>query len=74
MRITVMVTSLMATALLAGCGEGVYTPQAPVSEDQITCFGYEQIFTDPATSVLDRAEARDRFFEDDCILRGGSYG
>jgi hypothetical protein len=74
MRITVMVTSLMATALLAGCGEGVYTPQAPVGEAQTECFGYEQIFTDPATSVLDRAEARERFFENDCVLRGGSYG
>lgn len=74
MRITVLVTSLVATSLLAACGEGVYTPQAPVGENQITCFGYEQIFTDPNASVLDKAEARESFFEDDCVLRGGSYG
>lgn len=74
MRITVLATSLMATSLLAACAEGPYTPQAPVGEDQVECFGYEQIFTDPNASILDKADARERFFDNDCVLRGGSYG
>jgi hypothetical protein len=74
MRITVLVTSLAAISLLAACEEGPYTPQAPVGESQTECFGYEQIFTDPNTTILDRAEARERFFDNDCVLRGGSYG
>lgn len=73
MRITALVTLLMATVTLTACAEGPYTPQDPVGERQIECFGFEQIFTDPAASVLDRSAARSRFFENDCVLRGGSY-
>ena len=73
MRISIMVTSLVATLVLAACGDGVYTPQPPVSEDQIRCYGYEQTFNDPSASVTDRAQARKKFFDNDCILRGGSY-
>jgi hypothetical protein len=74
MRITVLVTSLMATVTLAACAEdGDFTPRPPVGEAQIECYGYEQIFTDPDVSVLDRAEARSNFFENDCVLRGGDY-
>jgi hypothetical protein len=76
MRILVLATSLMATSLLTACaeGEGAYTPQAPVGESQVECFGYEQIFTDPNVSILDKAQAREEFFDNDCVLRGGSYG
>lgn len=76
MRIFVLATSLMATSLLAACAdtEGAYTPRDPVGETQVECFGYEQIFTDPNTSILDKADAREEFFDNDCVLRGGSYG
>ena len=73
MRISIMVTSVVATLVLAACGDGVYTPQPPVSEDQIRCYGYEQIFTDDTASTTQRAQARKKFFDDDCVLRGGSY-
>lgn len=74
MRITLLVTSLLATTILAACAEdGVYTPRDPVGEDQIACYGYEQIFTDPNASVTARSEARSDFFDNDCVLRGGRY-
>jgi hypothetical protein len=73
MRITLMVTSLVATSFLAACGDGVYTPRPPVGEDQIRCYGYEQIFTDDSASTTERSQARKDFFDDDCVLRGGSY-
>jgi len=73
MRITFMVTSLVATSFLAACGEGEYIPRPPVGEDQIRCYSYEQIFTDDSASTTERAQARKDFFDDDCVLRGGSY-
>jgi hypothetical protein len=74
MRITLMVSALMATSFLTACADGDYTPPPPVSEKQIECYGYEQTFNDDSASVLERAEARRRFFDNDCVLRGGSYG
>lgn len=73
MRIGILVTSLVATSLLAACGDENFTPRPPVGEEQIRCYGYEQIFTDDTASVTERAQARKDFFDDDCVLRGGSY-
>lgn len=73
MRISIMVTSVVATLVLAACGDENFTPRPPVGEKQIECFGYEQTFTDDSASVTERAEARTRFFDNDCVLRGGSY-
>jgi hypothetical protein len=73
MRLRYLVMSLVATSALAACADGEYTAGPPVSEDQIRCYGYEQTFTDPAASVTERSQARARFFENDCVLRGGSY-
>jgi hypothetical protein len=74
MRITFMVTALMGASFLAACGDENYVPRPPVGEEQIECYGYEQTFTDDSASVTERAEARRRFFDNDCVLRGGSYG
>lgn len=73
MRYTLLVTSLVAVSVLAACAEDAYVAGPPVSEDQIRCFEYEQTFTDPNASVTERSQARARFFDNDCVLRGGSY-
>jgi hypothetical protein len=73
MRLKLLIVSLVATSTLAACADGEYTPGPPVSEDQIRCFGFEQTFTDPNASVTERSQARARFFEEDCVLRGGSF-
>jgi hypothetical protein len=73
MRYTLLVTSLVAVTFLAACGEGTYVPGPPVSEDQLRCYNFEQTFTDPNASVTERSQARSNFFDNDCVLRGGSY-
>jgi hypothetical protein len=74
MRTTFMVTGLLAISFLTACSDGDYAVPPPVGEKQIECYGYEQTFTDDTASVFERAEARSRFFDNDCVLRGGSYG
>jgi hypothetical protein len=74
MRITLILTALSAASALAACGDATYTPRPPVGEKQIECYELEQTFNDDSATVFERADARRSFFDNDCVLRGGSYG